>query len=177
MRLALKMGYERLEWALIAAAAPDAYADDSWRHNDPPPVPQMSVSEVLQLLFLHEKSVRQGWEKPHRRKHRAEPWKTYTERLRAMWTAEKAREAEDAALRRAAQYETSGDWRFEHEKILPETGRGSASGGGGVPLLPALEQVTGWSKAKGNPPHKAGLALFGGWRLEDWKKRERENRK
>ena len=158
MRLALAMGYERLEVALLMAGAPDSHADDAWRRNDPPPIPPMTADQALQLLFLHEKSVRQGWELPHRRRRRGEPWETYTERLRAMWTAEKAREAEDAALRRAAHFERSGDWRYEEERALP--------------ALPALEQVTGWSKADPDKvPHDPDQALFGGWRIEHLKKR------
>jgi len=160
-RLALAMGYERLDAAALRAALPDSHADDGWRHNDPPPIPPMSADQALQLLFLHEKSVRQGWERPHRRRRRDEPWDTYTERLRAMWTAEKAREAEDAALRRAARYEESGDWRFEEEEAALEP-----------PQLPPLALVTGWSKADpGKAPHHPGVALFGGWRLGDMKKR------
>ncbi|MES2445387.1 MAG: hypothetical protein V4574_21380 [Pseudomonadota bacterium] len=38
--------------------------------------------------------------------------------------------------------------------------------------LPPLDQVTGWSKADpSKPPHRAGGGLFGGWRIDDWKKR------
>jgi hypothetical protein len=159
MRLALETGYERLEAAALMAAMPESHADDAWRHNDPPPIPPMTGTQALQLLFLHEKSVRQGWERPHRRRRRGEPWETYTERLRAMWTAEKAREAEDAALRRAARYEQAGEWRLEGEAPLP--------------ALPALEQVTGWSRAKpdGEGVHRPGLALFGGWRLKEMKRK------
>jgi hypothetical protein len=36
-----------------------------------------------------------------------------------------------------------------------------------------LELVTGWSKAKGKPKHNPKKAMFGGWRLEDWKGRQR----
>lgn len=155
MRLALAMAYDRIEAALLASALPESHEDDSWRHNDPPPIPPMTPDQAIQLLSLHEKSVRQSWEQPHRRKRRNEPWETYTERLRAMWTAEKAREAEDEALRRAAQYEATGDWRLEGEEAPPE--------------LPPLHLVTGWSKA--NPDrvkvtHNPDLALFGGWRLK-----------
>jgi hypothetical protein len=161
MRLSLTMGYERVEGAALASAMPDSHDDDAWRHNDPPAIPPMTPDQALQLLFLHNKSVRLSWDRPHRRKRRGEPWETYTERLRAMWTAEKSREAEDAALRRAAQYEATGDWRYEDEQQLP--------------ALPALEQVTGWSKS--NPDrikvtYNPDLALFGGWRLRDWEKRK-----
>jgi hypothetical protein len=148
MRLALETGYERLEAAAVAAATPYSHADDAWRENDPPPIPPMSAHQALQLLFLHEKSVRQGWEQPHRRRRRGEPWEAYTERLRAMWTAKKAREAEAAAVRRAIE--------LDEREAPPE-----------LPPLPALDQVTGWSKASGKPPHHEGVALFGGWRLQD----------
>lgn len=38
---------------------------------------------------------------------------------------------------------------------------------------PPLHLVTGWSKAKGKPPHNPDRALFGGWRLSDWEKRKK----
>jgi hypothetical protein len=168
MRLSLTEGYDRVEMAALAAALPESHEDDSWRHNDPPPIPPMTPDQVLQLLCLHEKSVRQSWDRPHRRKRRGEPWETYTERLRAMWVSEKAREAEDAALRAAARAETAADWDVPEEEE-------------DLPALPALDQVTGWSKAcpepvEGANPDRAkatynpDLALFGGWRLKDWKK-------
>lgn len=159
MRLALAMGYDRLEAAVLSAALPDDPETSLWRHNDPPPIPPMSAQQAFQLLYLHEKSVRQSWDQPHRRRRRGEPQAVYVERLRAMWVVEKAREAEDEALRRAARYERTGDWRFAHEPKPPD--------------LPPLALVTGWSKAKGKPPHDPKWALFGGWRLSDWKKRSR----
>ena len=159
MRLSLTIGYDRVESAALAAAMPESHADDAWRHNDPPPIPPMTANQALQLLFLHNKTVRLDWDRPHRRKRRGEPWETYTERLRAMWTAEKGREAEDAALRRAARYEATGDWDLPGEK---------------PPELPPLHLVTGWSKA--NPDrakaiYNPKLALFGGWRLKDWERK------
>ncbi|HYI64755.1 MAG TPA: hypothetical protein VEW71_07720 [Allosphingosinicella sp.] len=160
MRLALAMAYDRIEGALLASTLADSHEHDSWRHNDPPPIPPMTPDQAIQLLHLHEKSVRQGWEQPHRRKRRNEPWETYTERLRSMWTAEKSREADDEALRRAAQYEATGDWRLPEEPPPPE--------------LPPLHLVTGWSKAAPvKAKHNPDLALFGGWRLRDWEKKKR----
>ncbi len=157
MRLALTMGYERLEAASIRAALPESHADDRWRHNEPPPIPPMSPDQALQLLFLHEKSVRQSWEQPHRRRRRGESDETYRQRLMAMWLAEKAREADDMAVRRAARFEDTGSWRFEDE--APP-----------IPL-PPLHLVTGWSKASGKPPHDPDLALFGGWRMAQMRKK------
>ncbi len=103
----------RVESALLASALPESHDDDAWRHNDPPPIPPMTVEQALQLICLHEKSVRQSWERPHRRKRRGEPWETYSQRLAAMWTAEKAREAEEEALRSAARAAPAGDWDDE----------------------------------------------------------------
>jgi len=129
VRLALEVGYRGLECALLAASDPGSGEDDCWRRNDPPPIPAMSVDQAFQLLWLHDRGVRQGWDAPHRKKRRHEPWETYTERLRAMWTAEKAREAEDDALRRALSDETEAQARAAARwEPLP-------------PVLPALDQV------------------------------------
>ncbi|HVQ10205.1 MAG TPA: hypothetical protein VMS43_17445 [Allosphingosinicella sp.] len=158
MRLSLTIGYERVEGAALASAMPASHEDDNWRHNDPPPIPPMTADQALQLLFLHNKTVRLSWDQPHRRKRRGEPWATYTDRLRAMWVAEKKREADDSALRRAARYEKTGDWHLPGEK---------------PPELPPLALVTGWSKAepdRAKATYNPDLALFGGWRLKDWKK-------
>jgi hypothetical protein len=160
MRFSLTMGYDRVEEAALASAMPDSHEDDAWRHNDPPPIPPMTASQALQLLCLHNKTVRLSWDLPHRRKRRGEPWETYTERLRAMWVNEKGREAQDEALRRSARYEATGDWHLPGEK---------------PPELPPLHLVTGWSKAdpdRAKAVHNPRLALFGGWRLKDWKKRK-----
>jgi hypothetical protein len=156
-RLALKMGWERLECAALAAALPESHADDCWRQCDPPPIPPLTADQALQLLWLHEKSVQQGWDRPHRRKRRGEPWETYSERLRAMWTVEQNRVAEDDAVARALRYEETGSWRREDE--APP-----------VPL-PPLHLVTGWSRASGKPAHHEGVALFGGWRIPDMKRK------
>ncbi|HEX9964376.1 MAG TPA: hypothetical protein VGB04_05265 [Allosphingosinicella sp.] len=160
MRLALKMGWERLEMASLQASLPESHADDSWRQCADAPMPRFSPDQAIQLLFLHEKSVRQGWERPHRRRRRGESDETHRERLAAMWTAEKNLEAEAAALRRAARYEATGSWRHEDEPPPPE--------------LPPLELVTGWSRASGRAPYHEGVALFGGWRIGDMRRRLRE---
>jgi hypothetical protein len=155
MRAARKMGWERVEAAALSAGLADSAEDDAWRHNDPPPIPPMTPAQALQLLYLHEKSVHQSWDKPHRRRRRGESDETHRQRLAAMWTHEKKVEAEEEALRRAARWEQVGDWNLPGDEL---------------PAIPSLEQVTGWSKAKGKPPHDPDKALFGGWRLRDWKK-------
>jgi hypothetical protein len=159
MRLALRMGWERLEMAALQALLPESHSDDRWRQCEPAPLPRFSADQALQLLFLHDKSVNQGWEQPHLRRRRGESEDVYGERLRAMWAVEKDLEAESEALRRAGRYEATGGWRHEDEPPPPE--------------LPPLDLVTGWSKAKGRPPHRPGLALFGGWRIEEMRERKR----
>ena len=152
MRLALEMGYERLEGALLAGFCAESYEDDSWRHNDPPPIAPMTPDQALQLLHLHQKTVQQSWDLPHRRKRRGESWDVYSERLRAMWAVEQSRAAERESLRRAALNE----------------GRHRPHPADRLPALPALDQVAGWSKADpSKPKHNPDLALFGGWRLDD----------
>lgn len=43
-----------------------------------------------------------------------------------------------------------------------------------MPALPALDQVTGWSKTDPEKaPHNPDVALFGGWRLKDWHRSRR----
>ena len=75
-----------------------------------------------------------------------------------MWTAEKRAEAEDAAVRRAARYEESCDWRFDDEPPPPD--------------LPPLHLVTGWSRADPKKtPHDPKRALFGGWRIADMRRK------
>lgn len=156
-RLALKMGWERLEMAALQASLPQSHADDQWRNCRPAPLPRFTADQAIQLLVLHEKSVWQMWEQPHRRRRRGESDETHSIRLQAMWRAEKSREAEAEAMRRAARYEESGGWRHEDEVPPPE--------------LPPLDQVTGWSRAKGGPAHRPGLALFGGWRIEEMERK------
>jgi hypothetical protein len=157
-RLALKMGWERLELAALAAALPENHGHDRWRQcGSSAPMPPLSWDQAFQLLCLHEKSARQGWDQPHRRRRRGESDETHRARLQAMWMAEKRIDAEDAAIRRAARFESSGRWRHEDEPPPPE--------------LPPLETVTGWSRAKGGTGRHGGLGLFGGWRIAEMERK------
>ncbi|HYW16411.1 MAG TPA: hypothetical protein VE891_09705 [Allosphingosinicella sp.] len=157
MRIALKMGWERLEIAAMEAAKPESHSDDRWRNCELAPMPRFTPTQAVQLLSLHDKSVNQSWEAPHRHRRRGESDEIYSQRLQAMWRVECNLEAEREALRRAARYEETGDWR--HEDELPP------------PVLPPLSQVTGWSRASGRPAHHEGVALFGGWRIGDMRRR------
>ena len=159
MRMALEMGYERIEMALL-----ESFREDAWRHNDPPAIPPMTAGQAMQLLYLHQKEARLWSERPDRRRRRGESTDRYSARLGRKWRAEKASNCEGYEVARAIQ---GGGEAPEHLEPAP-------------PVLPALEQVTGWSKARpelvegadpGKTPHHPDLALFGGWRLEDWKGR------
>ncbi|WP_447728766.1 hypothetical protein [Sphingomonas koreensis] len=157
MRLAIETGYETLEMALLAAADPESYRDDAWRCNDPPPIPQLSAGEALQLLHLHQKEAVLQAEPAHIRRCRGESGEAHSFRLAAMYEAnqQRQREAFDIA---EAERRAAGKPSPFGPKILP---------------LPALDQVRGWSKAD---PAKRGQdrerPMFGGWRIGDWKKEQ-----
>lgn len=161
MRMALELGYDRIELALLESFHPGSGREDAWRQNDPPKVPPMTASQALQLLYLRQKEVRFWQERPDRRRRRGEPREDWCRRLGRQWRAEKAREREGYEVARAAREDGEAPAHLEH----------------GVPALPALEQVTGWSKARPADDETArksrgsDRALFGGWRLEDWKRR------
>ncbi len=153
MRLALAAGYETVESALIAGSLPGTHDHDEWRHNDPPPIPPMTANQALQLLHLHARTVHLQEEPPHIKRRRGESSEAHSYRLSAMYEARQALDREAFDIAEAARRE-----RGELTLMNPNS-----------PKLPALDQVTGWSKAD---PTKVlrhpDTALFGGWRLEDW---------
>lgn len=156
MRLALQMGYDRLEMALLESADPASYADDAWRSNDPPPVPPMSVNQALQLLYLHQKEARLEAEPPHIKRRRGESQGARSIRLSAMYEARMERDREAFRVAEAARRAAGRPSPF----------------GPPPPKLPALDQVTGWSNADPKKaPHDPERALFGGWRIENMKGR------
>jgi hypothetical protein len=165
MRMALETGYERIEMALIESFDPESCRDDGWRSNDPPPIPPMNAAQAIQLLYLHQKEARLWDERPDRRRRRGEDSAQYSARLARKWRAEKAADREG----------------YEVVRALRDGGGAPAGLEAPRPVLPALEQVTGWSKAARraddasagaeSPTPTGAPALFGGWRLEDWRAR------
>jgi hypothetical protein len=151
-RLALAQGYEALEVAMLASIAPSSYRDDAWREdNAAPDLPQMSAGQMLQLMYLHQKEARLLAEPPHLKRRRGECCEAHRERLCVMAEARLEREREKFEVAEAAR-----EARGEPRHLPPR------------PVLPALDQVTGWSTADpAKTPHHADRALFGGWRLSD----------
>ena len=159
MRLALQQGYERLELAMLEGATVAAHADDAWRHNDPPPMPRMTPNQALQLMYLHQKEARLQAEPPHLKRRRGETTEAQSYRFAAMYRQGLARDREAFEIAEAARAEQGEPSAFEPA----------------APSLPALDQVTGWSKADpAKRPHSDGVALFGGWRIGDMKARAEE---
>ncbi|MBC3943045.1 hypothetical protein [Sphingomonas albertensis] len=158
MRLALELGYEQVEAALLASILPGAHDHDEWRHNDPPPIPPMTANQALQLLHLHAKTVHLQEEPPHIKRRRGESSEAHSYRLSAMYEARQARDREAFDLAEAARNE-----RGEPTLTNPYPAQNPVR-------LPALDQVTGWSKADPTKvAHDPNVALFGGWRLKGLK--------
>jgi hypothetical protein len=56
VRMALAEGHETLHLALLAGLEPWDEAD--WRCGEPPPIPQMTVDQVFQLMRVHQREAR-----------------------------------------------------------------------------------------------------------------------
>lgn len=91
---ALKQGFEALDMVLLAGWSRDAHEHDAWAHNDPPPMPPMTVDQALQLMYLHQKEARLIAEPEPLRRRRGESPEARDVRLRLIREAwqEQARE-------------------------------------------------------------------------------------
>lgn len=159
-RLALERGYEQVEAALLASWSEDAHEHDSWRHNDPPPMPPMTANQALQLMYLHQKEARLQAEPPHIKRRRGESHDARSYRLGAMYEARLERDRE--AFRIAEAIRAERGEVSPHEPLPPP--------------LPDLAQVTGWSRADpAKAAHDETRALFGGWRIEDMQRKKGED--
>ena len=151
MKEAHSIGYERVQCALYQSfdlmAGPE-YGEtrDDWRERiGDCPLPAMSVDQAIQLIAMHRRTCREGWE------HREARYRVAGN--------DEVRRALEAALARVGQLhpaEAVQSWR--------------PAGEAPPPPLPPLQSVTGWSKASGRPKHNPNRALFGGWRIGDWKR-------
>lgn len=160
MKLALQIGYERVEAALLESWNPASREDEAWRANEPPPTPAMTPAQALQLLYLHQKEARLSDGHAAMRPRPHESRDATSARLAHAYIARLAQEAEDTRL--ATVLRNAAD----RARADAETDR---------PPLPALDQVTGWSRA--DPDAVAAdpaRALFGGWRIGDMTEKQRE---
>lgn len=58
MRVALAVGAERLEAALLESSLPEANVHDHWRHNDPPPIPAMTAAQAMQMIAWNDRRAK-----------------------------------------------------------------------------------------------------------------------
>ena len=167
LRLARERGYERLEMALHEAGLAASHEHDEWRRNDLPPMPPMSVNQALQLMHLHQKEARLLGEPEHLRRRRGESSAAHSERLVQMAEERDRRAREEFELAEAERWAGGlPPWRPAGEEARARLGLPERSG------LPDLAQVTGWSRADpGKAPHDESRALFGGWRMEEMRKK------
>ncbi|SFP36258.1 hypothetical protein [Sphingomonas rubra] len=155
MRLALQAGYERVEAALLESWHPGAREDEAWRSNEAPPMPAMTANQALQLLYLHQKEARLTAMPAWWAQRAGETGDLHDARLRDQYLARLAAEAEDRLLATVMRNDRSAEIRH---------GRGMDDD---APVLPALDQVTGWSRADPDKvPADGSRALFGGHRVE-----------
>jgi hypothetical protein len=156
-KISLTIGYDRLESAAMERMLQTLHGNPAWladalAHN---PLPPMSFDQAFQLLCLHRNTVRLDGDRPPGRRPRVE-------HQPAAAIAAISRNID--AIERSARFEQTGSWRHAHEAPPP--------------ALPPLHQVTGWSRADpAKVKHNPKLALFGGWRIEDWEQRERKGRR
>jgi len=152
-RIALKIGYDRLEYA-AAERTLEAL------HGDPPvwlaqslanPLPPMSFDQAFQQLCLHRNNVRLDGDRPSGGRPRIKPGLPAS-----LFAIGRTLDA----FERSARHEATGQWRHPAEAAPPP--------------LPPLHLVTGWSRADpAKRKHHPGVALFGGWRIEDMERKRR----
>ncbi|WEK45899.1 MAG: hypothetical protein P0Y56_12805 [Candidatus Andeanibacterium colombiense] len=151
MRLALQMGYDRIELALLENMDPARARDDAWRSNDPPPIPPMSAAQAIQLLYLHQKEARL--------------WGTRADR----WRRRRGDTDDDRRARRMHKWKAEKAWDREGYEVA-RAGREGGNAGDLEPPAPQLPALAPLVREDGGKD--AGRrALFGGWRLEDWEGR------
>ena len=153
-KVALTIGYDRLEHLALAhagAAMRGEGPDNTWQvAAGEMPMPPMSWDQAFHTLCQHRAIVRLGWEE------RTRPIAAPADPAEAFAALERTLDA-DARVR---HYEATGHWHLPGEPELPK--------------LPPLGLVTGWSGAATvKVTYDPGVPLFGGWRIDDWKKRKK----
>lgn len=156
-RLALEDGYARLELRCLAAADPESHEHDAWRHNESPEPPPMTINQMLQLQYLHQKEVRLLAEPAHLKARRGESTEAWSFRVAAMSEERRRREREAFRIAEAVRAARGQETVFEWERIT----------------LPDLAQVKAGHADPTKTPHDPGQALFGGWRIKEMRQARR----
>ncbi|WP_375393070.1 hypothetical protein [uncultured Sphingomonas sp.] len=130
VRAALAQGYERLESALLESWLPGSGEDAAWRANEPPALPPMTPAQALQLLHLHHREVHWRETVLSRRLLPGETGDLRSARMRRLYGARLAADAEETLAREAARIAA------RLERLAPPP-----------IMLPDLSQVQGWSQA------------------------------
>ncbi|MGN5374651.1 hypothetical protein [Sphingomonas hankookensis] len=127
MRVALAVGSERLEAALLESALPEASVHDHWQHNDPPPIPAMTAAQAMQMIAWNDRRAK-GLADPDLAPKRGESNTAYLDRKAKAYRAglllaeEEMRMVEHAQLEwrrggRRSQWEPGG-WEVALEMAL-----------------------------------------------------------
>lgn len=158
MQLALELGYERLEMALLAESCPDSAEDDAWRSNAPPPIPPMTADQAMTLLQMHYRTTQLWAEAPYMKRRRGETGAEWSHRRAADYLAERRRQDDEARVARAAHEAFQGP----PSPFEPPP-----------PWLPDLAQLTQWSSSTSQPgrcvptveevSERLRIAAQGGW--------------
>lgn len=133
LRIALAIGAERLEAALLEASLPESNTHNHWRHNDPPAIPPMTVAQAMQMIGQKARRDRELTD-PDALPKRGESNAAWIERrtrangVRAMLEEEEARLVEYAQEEwrkggRRTQWEPGG-WDFLLEEVLRVKAKG-----------------------------------------------------
>lgn len=120
MRLALQLGHERLQCALLESWLPASHEQDAWRHNDPPAIPPMSADQALMLLQLHQKIAAGTDEPAHIKRRRGESSDVHSFRLTAMYQQGLARDREAGEIAEAARRARGERSPFEEDVVVPD---------------------------------------------------------
>ncbi|KQN03658.1 hypothetical protein [Sphingomonas sp. Leaf25] len=135
MRLALAVGAERLEMALLESGLPEANVHDQWRHNDPPPIEPMTVHQAMLLVAWNDRRQKE-LVNPAFGPKRGESNAAWKDRCAREYRVEKVLDEEERRLVSYAQLEwRRGGRREEWEPLTPDED-----------LLAAIKRVR-WGKA------------------------------
>ncbi len=131
MRVALAIGSERLEAALLEASLPESSTHDHWQHNDPPPIPQMTAQQAMQMIAWSDKRAR-GLANPDLARKRGESNADWIERQARDHRAGQMLDEEEMRMVDFAQLEwRRGAKRTQWEPVGWEVALGMALRGKG----------------------------------------------